>query len=153
MPRGRISALSLDFTRFEIVRAYRLPRLLRLPLGFWPLTPVAWLLATCTCRLTFGPLRACRLDFGLLRLPLDFWSLARLSLGETPAQTVALHLQILLRCCGFSLDLLRVSKGRARKSRFVQSAVIQSPHLLAELPRFSVLQRRLHIEHSRVKNI
>jgi len=115
MPRGRISALSLDFTRFEIVHAYRLPRHLRLSLGIWPL--------------------------------------ARLPLGETPAQTVTLRLQILLRCYGFSLDLLRVSKGRARKSRFVQSAVIQSPHLLAELPRFSVLQRRLHIEHSRVKNI
>ena len=125
MPRGRISALSLDFTRFEIVHAYRLPRHLRLPLGFW----------------------------SLARLPLGFWSLARLPLGETPAQTVALRLQILLRCYGFSLDLLCVSKGRARKSRFVQSAVIQSPHLLAELPRFSVLQRRLHIEHSRVKNI
>ena len=115
MPRGRISALSLDFTRFEIVHAYRLPRHLRLSLGIWPL--------------------------------------ARLPLGETPAQTVTLRLQILLRCYGFSLALLRVSKGRARKSRFVQSAVIQSPHLLAELPRFSALQRRLHIEHSRVKNI
>jgi len=53
MPRGRISALSLDFTRFEIVHAYRLPRHLRLSLGFWSL--------------------AC--------LPLGFWSLARLSLG------------------------------------------------------------------------
>ena len=79
MPRGRISALSLDFTRFEIVHAYRLPRHLRLSLGIWPL--------------------------------------ARLPLGETPAQTVTLRLQILLRCYGFSLDLLRVSKGRARKSR------------------------------------
>ena len=125
MPRGRISALSLDFTRFEIVHAYRLPRHLRLSLGIWPLA----------------------------RLSLGIWPLARLPLGETPAQTVTLRLQILLRCYGFSLDLLRVSKGRARKSRFVQSAVIQSPHLLAELPRFSVLQRRLHIEHSRVKNI
>lgn len=135
MPRGRISALSLDFTRFEIVHAYRLPRHLRLSLGFLPLARLP---------LGFWPL-AC--------LSLGIWPLARLPLGETPAQTVTLRLQILLRCYGFSLDLLRVSKGRARKSRFVQSAVIQSPHLLAELPRFSVLQRRLHIEHSRVKNI